>query len=213
VHGCCNLICDWKIDNRVEVLPDGPLILVSKHLSWLDIPLLGLSLRRQIAFMAKKEYFTSRFHRVLLHLYGGFTVERGTVDRKALDIANEMLQQGLVLGIFPEGTRSRTCQLMRGRLGAAFVAFRNNAHIIPVGISGTEQIKSRYEDKSKIFCRPKVTLNVGKPFKLPECDGRPGKEELVTATEDIMTRLALLLPEKYRGVYADKVNSSVQAPL
>ncbi len=193
-------------------LPEGPLIMVSNHLSWLDIPLLGLSFRRRIAFMAKKEYFTSRFHRILLNLYGGFTVERGTVDRKALDIANDMLQQGVILGIFPEGTRSRTEQLMRGRLGAAFVALQNDAHIIPIGISGTERIRYRYEDKSKILHRPKVVINMGTPFKLARCYGRPGREELVAATEEIMTRLALLLPENYRGVYAEKVAGHVELP-
>lgn len=198
------LLCRWKVNGRMAKLPDGPVIIVSNHLSWLDIPLLGLSFPKQIAFMGKEEYFHSRVHRVLLKLYGGFTVERGTVDRTALGTANAALKAGIPLGIFPEGTRSRGLQLQRGHLGAAYLAMQSNACIIPVGISGTEKIKDRYENKAKLFSRPNVLVNVGEPIRLPASEsGKPDKRLMASSTDLIMRSIARLLPPAYRGVYSD----------
>jgi len=151
--------------------------------------------------MAKKEYFQSPFHRVLVRAFGGFTVERGVVDRTALDVASMVLRDGRALGIFPEGTRSRTMQLQRGRLGAAFLAARSGAYIVPVGISGTEKIRQRYEDRRMLLRRPRVTVNIGEPFRLPLIEAKPNRAQLAAYTETIMRRVAELLPESYRGVY------------
>jgi len=198
-------LCHWHVNNKADALPEGPVIVASNHLSWIDIPLLGVCIPQKIAFMAKKEYFYSPFHRLLLRVFGGFTVERGSVDRTALDQADEALRNGCALGIFPEGTRSRNFQFQRGRLGLAFIALRNDALILPVGISGTEKIRQRYENKSRFFSRPDVTVNIGLPFKLPRVDGSLTRAQLVSSTEMVMRRVADLLPESYRGVYRDNV--------
>ncbi len=198
-----HILCRWRINNRIKVMPDGPVILVANHISWIDIPLLGVSIPRRIVFMAKKEYFRSPVHVFIMRIFGSFTVERGVVDRTALKLAQEALKNGAALGIFPEGTRSRTQQLQRGRLGAAYIALQNDAYILPVGISGTEKIKQRYENKRKLLHRPEVTVNIGQPFKLPKADGNPNRAQLASSTQTIMMRLAELLPESYRGVYGD----------
>jgi 1-acyl-sn-glycerol-3-phosphate acyltransferase len=198
-----SLLCRRKVVRNHAALPEGPLIIVSNHLSWIDIPLLGLCFRRRIAFMGKKEYFHSPFHRFLMRAFGGFTVERGVVDRTALDVADAVLKDGRALGMFPEGTRSRTLQLQRGRLGAAFLASRSDAFILPVGVSGTEKIRRRYEDKRMLLHRPRVTVNIGEPFKVARAEGKLNRRQLVTSTETIMRRVADLLPEDYRGVYKD----------
>lgn len=198
-----SIVCDYEIKNRNVSIPDEPLIVVSNHLSWFDIPLLAIAIPRRISFMAKKEYFHSPVHAFLLRLYGSFTVDRGSVDRTAFDQAGTALQGGRALGIFPEGTRSRTLQLQQGKLGAAFIALRSNPVILPVGISGTEKIRQKYEGKKRLFYRPKVTVNVGQPFKLPPVSGRPGRADLTRSTETIMRQIADLLPEDYRGVYRD----------
>lgn len=195
-------VCSCKVNKACPSLPPSPYIVVSNHLSWLDIPLIGLAIPCRIAFMAKKEYFQSPFHSRLVRLFGAFTVDRGTVDRTALKEAFSALHDGTALGIFPEGTRSKTLQLQRARLGTAYIALANDATIIPIGISGTDKIRSRYENKANLFRRPKVTLNIGQPFKLPApANGRPTRADLVSGTETIMRRIAELLPEEYRGVY------------
>ncbi len=138
-------LCSYEFRNRKRKLPDGPLIIVSNHLSWLDIPLIGIAMPRQIAFIAKKEYFHSPIHRRLVDLYGGFTVERGAVDGTALKMAFNILDEGRCLGIFPEGTRSKSLQLQQGHVGTAFIALHKNAYILPIGVSGTEKIRDKFE--------------------------------------------------------------------
>ncbi|MCX5998884.1 MAG: lysophospholipid acyltransferase family protein, partial [Chloroflexi bacterium] len=191
------------VRNRIKALPEGPVVVASNHLSWIDIPLLGVTVPRRIAFMGKVEYFRSRFHRFILWTFDGFPVERGKVDRTALARAEEAVRNGCALGIFPEGTRSRTFQLQKGHLGTAFIALRNDAFILPVGISGTEKIRHRYQNRQQLLYRPDVLVNIGEPFKLPRVEGSPNRKELQSSTETIMLRVAALLPEDYRGVYRD----------
>ncbi|MDM7999745.1 MAG: lysophospholipid acyltransferase family protein [Dehalococcoidia bacterium] len=199
-------LCSYEHSNRKRKLPDGPLIVVSNHLSWLDIPLIGLGIPRQIAFIAKKEYFHSPFHRRLVDLYGGFTVDRGAVDGTALKKAFEILDQGGCLGIFPEGTRSKTFQLQQGHVGTAFIALHKNVYILPIGIYGTEKIRHKFESITHILYRPKVVVNIGEPFKLPDVHGHPTRRDREVGTEIIMRKIAELLPESYRGVYRDNAD-------
>ncbi|MBM4444499.1 MAG: 1-acyl-sn-glycerol-3-phosphate acyltransferase [Chloroflexi bacterium] len=197
------LICRYRFVNREVSLPDGPLIVASNHLSWLDIPLIGVGIRRRrISFMAKKEYFHSPVHAFIIRALGSFTVDRTTVDRSAFDLADKALRDGRALGIFPEGTRSRTLQLQKGKLGVAFIALRSNAVILPIGISGTEKIRHRYQGSNRrLLYRPGVTVNIGQPFRLPQVSGKPSRADLATSTETIMKHIAELLPEDYRGLY------------
>lgn len=201
-------LCSYEYRNRKRKLPDGPLIVVSNHLSWLDIPLIGLAVPRQIAFIAKKEYFHSPFHRRMVDLYGGFTVERGAVDGTALKKAFEVLDGGRCLGIFPEGTRSKSLQLQQGHVGTAFIALHKNAYILPIGVYGTEKIRHKFEGITHILYRPKVVINIGEPFKLPDVHGHPSRKDRDLCTDIIMHKIADLLPESYRGVYRDKVNAN-----
>jgi len=196
-------VCRYEFVNREVSLPDGPLIVVSNHLSWLDIPLIGVAIRRRrISFMAKKEYFHSPVHFFIIRALGSFTVDRSTVDRSAFDLADKALRDGRALGIFPEGTRSRTLQLQKGKLGVAFIALRSNAVILPVGISGTEKIRQKYQGgKRRLLYRPSVRVNIGQPFRLPQVNGKPNRADLATSTASVMRHIAELLPEDYRGVY------------
>jgi 1-acyl-sn-glycerol-3-phosphate acyltransferase len=200
-------LCRYEYRNRKRKLPDGPLIVVSNHLSWFDIPLIGLGIPRQIAFMAKKEYFHSPFHRRLVDIYGGFTVERGAVDGTALRKAFDVLDEGRCLGIFPEGTRSKSLQLQQGHVGTAFIALHKNAYILPVGVSGTEKIRIKFQGISNILYRPKVVINIGEPFILPDVQGHPSRKDRDRSTDIIMRSIADLLPESYRGVYHDNTNA------
>lgn len=199
-------LCSYEYKNRKRKLPDGPLIIVSNHLSWFDIPLIGLAIPRQIAFIAKKEYFHSPFHRHLVDLYGGFTVERGAVDGTALKTAFKVLEEGRCLGIFPEGTRSKSLQLQQGHVGTAFIALHKNTYILPIGVHGTEKIRHKFESITHILYRPKVVVNIGEPFRLPDVKGHPSRKDRDRSTEIIMHKIAELLPESYRGVYRNNAD-------
>ncbi len=199
-------LCRYQYRNRKKKLPDGPLIVVSNHLSWLDIPLIGLGIPRQIAFIAKKEYFRSPLHRRLVDIYGGFTVERGAVDGTALKKAFQVLDEGRCLGIFPEGTRSKGLKLQQGHVGTAFIALHKNAYILPIGVSGTEKIRDKFDRITHILYRPKVVINIGEPFKLPDTQGHPTRVVRDQCTDIIMHHIAELLPESYRGVYGNNAH-------
>ncbi len=199
-------LCRYEYRNRKKKLPEGPLIVVSNHLSWLDIPLIGLGIPRQIAFIAKKEYFRSPLHRRLVDVYGGFTVERGAVDGTALKKAFNVLDEGRCLGIFPEGTRSKSLKLQQGHVGTAFIALHKNAYILPIGVSGTEKIRNKFDRITHILYRPKVVINIGEPFKLPDTQGHPTRVVRDRCTDMIMHRIADLLPESYRGAYGNNAH-------
>ncbi len=111
-----------------------------------------------------------------------------------------MLRAGWMVGIAVEGTRSGTKSLLEGKPGAAYLASRLAAPILPTALTGTE----RWQTKIRRFERLQLTLRFGKPFALPAPEGRRVQEsDLQRYTDEIMCRIAVLLPADYRGVYAD----------
>lgn len=191
------LFTRWRITGKEHCPQEGPLIVVANHLHLFDPPLLGASVPRRIVFMAKEEVFRHPLEGPLVRGYGAFPVRRAILDREALRRAEQVLAEGLALGMFPEGTRSKVAQLQPGLSGAALLAIRSGAPILPVGISGTDRLKSI----SGLLSRPTVTVNIGPPFHVSQRDGRVTKAQLTAATDLMMRRIAELLPEGYRGVY------------
>jgi 1-acyl-sn-glycerol-3-phosphate acyltransferase len=183
----------------VENVPaTGPVILVSNHLNWTDIPIVGLPLKRRTHFMAKAELFQKPPISWLVIGLGAFPVRRGEADRQAIKQAEEVLKAGQVLVIFPEGTRSRSQKMKEGLAGVALIALRSGAPIVPVGIAGSERFKL-----SRIWPnRTPITLTYGEPFTLTR-EGRRGHTDLQGQLDVIMRRIADLLPPQYRGVYGD----------
>jgi 1-acyl-sn-glycerol-3-phosphate acyltransferase len=185
----------WRVDGKENVPRSGPLIIVSNHLSLIDPPLLGASIPRRICFMAKQELFESLFARTVVVSYGAFPVRRGQLDRQAVRSALKALQNGWVLGMFPEGKRSPDTQLQPAQAGASLIASRSGVPILPVGISGTEHIQGvRF-----ILRRPRVTVTIGRPFSLPSIEGRSTRNRLAQHSDIIMEHIAELLPQSYRG--------------
>lgn len=197
-----------------ELVPAaGPLLVVSNHLSNADPIILEAAFPRPLFFMGKSELFRIPPFRWLLRRFGGFPVERGTPDRAALRHARTVLAQGIALGIYPEGVRSRTGALVKGLPGAGLIALQSSAPVLPVGIFGTEFFPVNGEIPQR---RPKsvprgVTVRFGEPFHIPErVDGvRVTAEE---ATHIMMLRVAALLPERYHGEYADFGTGLAPAP-
>ena len=200
IRGLLKLLTHCQINGMENIPGQGPLLIVANHLSLADPPLLGVSLGREVMFMAKKELFHFRLIGYYLGGLGTFSVHRGRLDRKAMRRAYQVLADGSALVMFPEGTRSRSSQLQPAFSGPALIAIRSGAPILPVGIIGTEKIRG----VTWLLRRPQITVNVGQPFYLPPVSSRLTKEELAELTNSIMGHIAALLPLKYRGNYGGK---------
>lgn len=182
----------------MENLPDPPYILVTNHLSVFDTPLLLTVCPHTIRAFAALKHRRNPLYGSLLSAMGSIWVKRGQVDRDALRQALDVLKRGEVLGMAPEGTRSRgTHALQQGKTGPAYLATRADVPLVPVGITGSETI----DQNLFRLRRTPVRIVVGKPFRLPNT-GRARGPMLREYTELIMHRIAELLPERYRGVYA-----------
>ena len=197
-----------------EHVPDLPAVIVaSNHLSVTDPALICVSVeqlvRRRVRYMAKAEAFEWPLLGPLMSTYGGFAVHRDRPDREAYRMAREVLRSGDWLGLAPEGTRSRTGTLGEPKPGVALLALRTGAPILPVGISGTE----RLWPVGGRFPRPGTTVAVrfGPLIRPREPGGSgsagPGHESVAAATEELMARIAELLPPSYRGRFGRSSSS------
>lgn len=188
------LLTRWEVIGLEHVPRQGPFIVITNHLSMVDPPALMAALPCRVTAVAASKYIRHPFG-LLLGSADVIFVRRGQVDRKALRKALAVLASGKVLGIAPEGTRSKTGALQRGKPGVAYLALRANVPILPVAMAGTERV---FRDLLRLR-RPHVRVVVGEPFRLtmPENAERP----LQALTDEMMYRLAALLPPEYRGVY------------
>jgi len=193
------LLTRWEVRGRENIPADGPVLVVANHLNLTDPPLLGVSLERKAIFMAKEELFRSPLSAYFVGSFGAFPVHRGKLDRKALRQSQQVLTDGLALVMFPEATRSKSARLQPAYPGSALIAMRSGVPVLPVGISGTERIKGL----GWILRRPRITVNIGRPFYLP-ASSRLTRAELAENTNLIMERIAELLPPQYRGVYGKR---------
>lgn len=188
----------YEVTGRERVPPSAPLLVVANHLNIADPPLLGAAIPRPIHFMAKRELFDKRLSGFFIRLFGAFPVRRFEADLQALREAQRILQGGGVIGMFPEGHRSRGRGLQRPFPGTALIALRTGATILPVGITGTEAITTPLV----LLKKPPVRVIIGEPFTLPRTR-RITAEAVRAGADEIMLRIAALLPLQYRGLYAD----------
>ena len=189
------LLTRRRVKGRENIPSRGPVIFVSNHIELVDSPLLWVSLNRRAYFMAKEEIFSSRIIAYFMNTFGAFPVKKGRPDRKALLKAKKVLADGQALIIYPEGMRSQSRRLKLAFHGAALIASRSGAPIIPIGITGTEKIRGI----AWLWRRPEITVNIGRAFTLPGIDGRLTKVELSKLTDVVMGHVAEVLPVKYRG--------------
>ena len=187
-----------KVTGLENIPPEGAFILVSNHLGILDPPLIFSILDRQdaTAFVAKKHQ-SNPFYRWLVNRVHGIWLNRNNTDTYAFRQAQQHLENGGILGISPEGTRSPTHALIRAKTGTAYLADKVRVPILPVGITGTEDAVK----KLLRLRRPEITVTFGKPFTLPPVGKINRSLGLEKNTDEIMCQIAALLPPKYRGVY------------
>jgi 1-acyl-sn-glycerol-3-phosphate acyltransferase len=187
------VIARMHVRGRQHIPPRGPYIVAANHLAWTDIPLIPIYLPQKVVYMAKEEVFTGRL-RWLARFLGAFPVRRGEGDRQALRAAENILKAGRVLVIFPEGTRSRVRTLGRAHAGLGMIALRTGVPVLPVAIWGSEDLFKKF--------RPAIHIVYGEPLVFKPQGDKITREEIERTTEEVMRRIASMLPPSYRGVYA-----------
>ncbi len=175
----------------------GPLIIVSNHLGDADV-LVGMTVTSiPVDIIVKSELYDYPILGKVLDAYGVIWIHRGQPDRRAVRVALESLRQGRIIGIAPEGRESLTGSLEEGTEGAAYLALKSKAPILPVTFTHTEN--KRILSNLKRFKRTPVTVTIGSSFYLDEHPNwRLGIE---AGTLKIMRTLASQLPPEYQGVY------------
>ena len=190
----------YQIEGASNVPRKGPLLLIANHLNLADPVLIVASAGRPITFMVKKELLDNLFFRWMVRATGvrAMPVRRAQPDRSALTEAVSLLARGQAVLMFPEGTRSLDSRMALPHAGVALIARMSDAPIVPVGIVGTDQIRGT----GWLFRRPRIGIRYGRPFHLGDLPERAGAKERDAKSFAMMQRVAALLPERNRGVYA-----------
>ncbi len=179
VYGVLKPIYRFEVKGREHFPKEGGVLLCANHIDVLDPPVVGINAPRPVHFMAKAEIFNVPvLGKTVSHL-NAFPVKRGFSDREALRKGLGILKEGKVLGLFPEGTRSKTGELGKGLTGAGFFALRTDAAVVPCAIIGPY----------KAFRRLKVVY--GKPINMEEL--RERKASADETTELIMSEISKLI--------------------
>lgn len=176
----------------------GPLLIVSNHVGAVDPAIIGGWTPRTVWFMAKSELFDGAFA-WLMRAYHAFPVVRHSPDRAALRRAFGLLKQGYAVVLFPEGHRSDNAQLLRAEPGAGFIARRSGVPLLPLAITGTQNVLGRH----RLIPRPAdVSMTFGEAFTLPEQNGDGSRMDHQQSADYLMTKIAQLLPLENQGAYA-----------
>lgn len=180
---------DLRMSGHEHCPPAGPVVVAANHISYLDPPALTSSFLRQIRYMAKVELFASPISNWFFRSLGTFPVDRGHPDRKAIRMALDYLANGEMIGIFPEGQRVWHQPAVPGNMGAALLASRAQAPIVPVGIAGT---RLALEGMRWVPGSARVRVVIGPPIPPRPEDQHAGKIRLTAITEELMGAIRVL---------------------
>ncbi|HEY8417971.1 MAG TPA: lysophospholipid acyltransferase family protein [Limnochordales bacterium] len=186
----------WRCLGFHHLPPSGPVILAANHVNYLDPLLIGAALSRPVHFMAKHELFRNRVLAWLLRHVYAFPVRRGQADRQAIRVALDRLAAGHVVGIFPEGTRSGTGELQDLQGGAALLALKSGAPVVPLAVVGIEQALDR--GGRRFPRRAPVALKMGPPLHFGQAE-RVDRAALASTSQAIHNALTALLADGTGG--------------
>lgn len=197
-----DLIADVTIDG-VENFPEqGAYIVATNHIGFLDITLFHYQFNRYDMFIPVAEKWENvGWIRFVAKNLNFVFIDRYNPDLKAMRKMMDLMENGNSLVIAPEGTRSRVGSLIEGKPGVAFLAARSGFPVIPVAITGTED--KYILGNLKRFKRSHIALTIGEPFVIDPLPKQGKDAALKAATDEIMCHIAAILPEKYRGIYAE----------
>jgi 1-acyl-sn-glycerol-3-phosphate acyltransferase len=198
-----------RIDDRqLEKVPSrGPLILVANHVSFLEVPILITHLQpRPITGFAKAENWRNPFTLFLFKVWGGIPLRRGTADAVAFRQALKALENGYIVAVAPEGTRSGNGHLKQGHPGVVLLALRSGVPLLPMAYYGGEQFRYRLPQ----LRQTDFHIVVGRPFRLSSAGGRVTAQVRQQMVDEIMYQVAALLPPGYRGYYSDLAAATEQ---
>jgi 1-acyl-sn-glycerol-3-phosphate acyltransferase len=196
-----SFIAKIEVDG-IENLPTGNVILAANHLGRLDSAVLLCVLDREDIIMPIAEKYKKHpLFGLLGRSVNAIWLNRFEADFHALRVTLDRMKQGGLLVIAPEGTRSKTEALQIGKPGVAFLASKSGYPVIPVALTGTED--RGIIENLKHFRRSRITATGGEPFYVEIPKGKGREEALRQATDEIMCRIAVMLPEKYRGMYME----------
>jgi 1-acyl-sn-glycerol-3-phosphate acyltransferase len=187
-----------------ENLPEGGYVIASNHIGRLDATAAYYVLDRpDIIMVVAEKYQKYAFYRWLVKITDGMFIDRHNADFRAIRETLRRLQKGEILAIAPEGTRSKSGNLIEAKPGGTYLAWKAGVPIIPVALTGTED--ALVVQRLKHLKRLKITITAGAAFSLPqEVKGRDRDAAMQQYTDEIMCRIAALLPEDRRGVYANR---------
>lgn len=173
----------WDVQGREKLPASGGIVLVANHISYWDPVAIICAFNRKVHFMAKAELFNIPVLRYVMKIAGSFPVRRDISDRSAIRTAVKLLEEGEVVGVFPEGTRSHTGELLKPNLGAAMIAARAGVPMIPVAVIGTRGVFGR------------IKVRVGNPIDICK-PGKCSKADLEKASDLIMEQINVLIDQK-----------------
>ncbi|MCV7102428.1 lysophospholipid acyltransferase family protein [Mycobacterium palustre] len=199
-----------KVEGLEYVPSSGPAILASNHLAVMDSFYLPLVVRRRITFLAKAEYFTGTglkgwFSRWFFTAVGQVPIDRSNADaaQAALNTAEQVLAQGKLLGMYPEGTRSPDGRLYKGKTGLARLALHTGVPVIPVAMIGTNVVNP---PGTTMLRFGRVTVRFGKPMDFSRFEGLAGNRFIERAvTDEVIYELMRLSGQEYVDIYAASI--------
>ncbi|MGB8212407.1 MAG: lysophospholipid acyltransferase family protein [Anaerolineales bacterium] len=197
-----HILASVKVTGKENVPLRTPYIAAINHVSLFEAPLVGAFWPEQIEALGASDVWDRPGQNILARLWGGIPVHRGDYDRAALEGVISALRGGFALLIAPEGGRSHAPGLRQAKLGIAYIAEQTGMPVIPVGIVGTTDDFWQKASKGK---RPRVEMRIGKPIQLPLVEGKgtERRESRQRNADLVMRSIAGLLPEEYRGIYAE----------
>jgi 1-acyl-sn-glycerol-3-phosphate acyltransferase len=205
LKGITTLLCRVDGEQLKRVPTQGPLIVVTNHINFLDAPVIYPRLQpRPITGFAKIETWDSAFLGWLFDVWGIIPIRRGEADMTAIKKGLAALKDGHILAIAPEGTRSNDGLLLRGKPGIAIMALLSGAPILPLVHYGHEN----YRKELPRLRRSQLHAVVGCRFWLDDCGEKVTSQVRQKMTDEIMYQMAALLPPEYRGAYTDLSQAS-----
>jgi 1-acyl-sn-glycerol-3-phosphate acyltransferase len=201
IKGLTRLLCQVDDAQLSRVPEQGPLIIVTNHINFLEVPLVYTHLQpRPVTGFAKAENVRNPlFGPLLFGLWGGIPLRRGEADVAALRRALKALEAGQILGVAPEGTRSSHGCLQRGHPGVVWLALHSGVPLLPVAYYGGELF---WRNLTRLR-RTDFRIVVGQPFYLDADGVRVTRQVRRQMADEIMYQIAALLPPAYRGVYSN----------